>query len=127
MTARGAPPTTPVAAARSAGRDPATLSARVERASARTVLRVRGTLRADTAARLRELVSDALDHDPAELVLHLGDVVAGDDLGLWVLPAMAGDAARRGVPLLVVVPARALRVRLRRLGGHPLDLSDAIT
>jgi anti-anti-sigma regulatory factor len=106
--------------------EPPTLSARLERASARTVLRVRGTLRVDTAARLRELVSDALDDGPTELVLDLGDMVAGDDLGLWVLPAMAGDATRRRVPLLVVVPDRALRTRLRCLGGHPLDLTDRI-
>lgn len=129
MTARGLPggrgrtPATHLA--ERAGEAPA-LSAGVEHASAHTVLRVRGTLRVDTAARLRELVSDALDDGPVQLVLDLGDMVAGDDLGLWVLPAMSGDAARRRVPLLVVVPDRALRTRLRCLGGHPLDLTDRI-
>lgn len=88
------------------------------------VVRLHGGLRAATACVLREAVEGALDGGPTAVVLDLTDVVAEDDLGLWVIPAVAGDAHARGVAFTVVAPKRTLRIRLRRLGGRPFDITD---
>lgn len=61
---------------------------------------------------------------PAAGVLDLAAVTAHDELGLWVVPALAGDAQRCGVQLTVVPPIRHLRGRLRRLSGRPIDITD---
>ncbi|MCD2185852.1 STAS domain-containing protein [Actinomycetospora soli] len=89
-----------------------------------TVVRLAGGLRAATACVLREAVEGALDDGSAAVVLDLTDVVAEDDLGLWAIPAVAGDAHARGVAFTVVAPKRSLRIRLRRLGGRPFDLTE---
>ena len=73
---------------------------------------------------LREAVESALDGGSTTVVLDLTDVVAEDDLGLWVIPAVAGDAHARGVAFTVVAPRRSLRIRLRRLGARPFDITD---
>ncbi len=100
------------------------LSVTVETHRRTTVIRLRGSLRCATAATLRQTVETVLATGPATVVLDLAEVVADDELGLWVLPAMAGDAQRVGVPLVVVAPARDLRSRLRRLGARPIDITD---
>lgn len=123
MAPRSTPMTTTVPAGRGAGCE---VGATTESLGRTTVLRLHGTLRAATAHAVRELVDDALEASPAVLVLDLADLVAGDDLGLWVLPAMSGDAARRGVRLVVAAPGRPLRLRLRRLGGHALEITDVV-
>ncbi|WP_433803286.1 STAS domain-containing protein [Actinomycetospora sp. CA-084318] len=89
------------------------------------VIRLSGGLRAGTARVLREAVEGALDGGSTAIVLDLTDVVAEDDLGLWVIPAVAGDAHARGVAFTVCAPKRGLRIRLRRLGGRPFDLTDS--
>ena len=91
-----------------------------------TVIRLGGSLRCATAPVLREAVDAALDDRPVTVVLDLAGLRADDELGLWVLPAMAGDAARRGVDLVIAAPDRALRVRLRRLGGHHLNITETV-
>jgi anti-sigma B factor antagonist len=101
-----------------------TLSAVFEADERTTVIRLVGSLRCATAPFLREAVDAALARRPTTVVLDLADVTADDELGLWVLPAMAGDAGRRGISLVVGAPHRALRVRLRCLGGHPLEIID---
>jgi anti-anti-sigma factor len=90
------------------------------------VIHLAGSLRSATAPTLREEVDGVLDQRPATVVLDLTDITADDELGLWVLPAMAGDAARHGINLIVTAPHRALRVRLRRLGGHHLQITEAV-
>ncbi|WP_018331433.1 STAS domain-containing protein [Actinomycetospora chiangmaiensis] len=90
-----------------------------------TVVRLSGGLHAGTARLLRESVEGALDGGPTTVVLDLTDVTADDDLGLWVIPAVAGDAHARGVAFTVVAPKRSLRIRLRRLGGRPFEITDA--
>ncbi|MCD2192173.1 STAS domain-containing protein [Actinomycetospora endophytica] len=87
---------------------------------------MRGSLRSATAATLREAVEGALGARPAAVVLDLTAVVADDELGLWVVPAVAGDAARCGIPLTVVAPDRRLRTRLRRLGARHVEITDVI-
>jgi hypothetical protein len=59
------------------------------------------------------------------MVIDLAEVTADDDLGLWVVPAVAGDALRRGVRLTVVVPDRHLRARLRLLGARQIEITDS--
>ena len=100
------------------------LTATVATLPSATVVRLAGGLRSRTATVLREAVEGALDGGSMMLVLDLTDVVAEDDLGLWVIPAVAGDAHARGVVFTVVAPKRALRSRLRRLGGRPFDITD---
>jgi anti-anti-sigma regulatory factor len=123
-------PARPVAALRSRPfqRDcpeaPGGLSATIENDRLTAVIRLRGSLRYDTAATLRETVDAALATEPTTIVLDLADVVADDDLGLWVVPAAAGHAHRAGVEFVVVAPVRALRLRLRRLGGRPVEITD---
>ncbi len=102
------------------------LSATLETDRRTTVIRLRGSLCCATAATLRETVETALATTPARVVLDLTAVVADDELGLWVVPAVAGDAQRGGVQLIVVAPARQLRIRLRRLGGRPIDITDTV-
>jgi anti-anti-sigma regulatory factor len=103
---------------------PGGLSATIETDRLTVVIRLRGSLRYDTAATLRETVDAALTTEPTTIVLDLADVVADDDLGLWVVPAVAGHAHRGGVDFVVVAPVRALRLRLRRLGGRPVEITD---
>lgn len=74
-----------------------------------------GSLRCANAPTLHETLDAALEQGPATVVVNRVEVRADDELGLWVLPAMADDAARRGIALVVAGPHRALRVRLRRL------------
>jgi anti-anti-sigma regulatory factor len=100
------------------------LSATIETNRSTAVIRLRGSLRYDTAATLRETVDAALATEPATVVLDMAAVVADDDLGLWVVPAVAGHAHRGGVDFVVVAPVRALRLRLRRLGGRPVEITD---
>jgi anti-anti-sigma factor len=100
------------------------LSATIETDRSTAVIRLRGSLRYDTAATLRETVDAALATEPATVVLDLAAVDADDDLGLWVVPAVAGHAQRGGVEFVVVAPVRALRLRLRRLGGRPVEITD---
>jgi anti-anti-sigma regulatory factor len=102
------------------------LSAIVETDGRTTVVRLAGSLRCATASALREAVDAALDERPDTVVLDLADARADDELGLWVLPAMAGDAGRRGIDLVIAAPARALRVRLRRLGGRDLEITETV-
>lgn len=100
------------------------LSATIEADDLTTVIRLRGSLRAATAATVRETVETVLATRPAGVVLDLAGVVAEDELGLWVVPAVAGDAQRCGVLLTVVAPDRKLRIRLRRLGARPIEITD---
>lgn len=102
------------------------LSAVVETDGSTTVIHLAGSLRCATAPTLREAIDAALDERPDTVVLDLADAHADDELGLWVLPAMAGDAGRQGIDLVIAAPARALRVRLRRLGGHHLEITDSV-
>ena len=90
------------------------------------MIRLRGTLRADTAARAREAVAGALATAPAVVVLDMNAVTADDALGLWVLPAVAGNAERGGTRLVIAASSRVLRVRLRRLGVRCLDITDTV-
>lgn len=91
-----------------------------------TLVVVRGRLRASTTRVVREAVEEALAAAPAAIVLDLADVVADDELGLWVVPALAGDAAGRGVGFTVVAPTRSLRMRLRRLGARPVEITETV-
>jgi anti-anti-sigma regulatory factor len=102
------------------------LSAVVDTDGRITVIHLAGSLRCATAQTLREAVDAALDERPATVVLDLADASADDELGLWLLPAMAGDAGRQGIDLVIAAPARALRVRLRRLGGRHLEITDRV-
>ncbi|MFC5064657.1 STAS domain-containing protein [Actinomycetospora atypica] len=90
------------------------------------VIRLRGGLGAGTVAVLREAVEGVLATGPAAVVLDLTDVVADDELGVWVVPAVAGEAAGRGVGFTVVAPDRALRMRLRRVGARHVEITDAL-
>ena len=101
-----------------------TLTGTVETDGHTTVIRLVGSLRCATAPVLRESLDAVLEQRPDTVILDLAEVTADDELGLWVLPAMAGDTAHRGIKLLIAAPTRALRVRLRRLGGHHLDITD---
>ena len=103
------------------------LSAVVETDGRTTVIHLAGSLRSATAPTLREAIDAALDERPDTVVLDLADAHADDELGLWVLPAMAGDAGRQGIDLVIAAPARALRVRLRRLGGRHLEITDTVS
>jgi anti-sigma B factor antagonist len=105
---------------------PDALTASVDTEGPTTVIRLTGSLRCATAPALREAVDAALEERPATVVLDLAGLRADDELGVWVLPAMAGDAARRGIGLVVAAPDRALRVRLRRLGGHKLEITETV-
>jgi anti-anti-sigma regulatory factor len=89
-----------------------------------SVIRFRGSLRATTAATLREAVEAVLAARPSAIVIDLSAVTADDELGLWAVPAVAGDAGRCGVQLTVVAPNRNLRTRLRRLGGRYIEITD---
>jgi anti-anti-sigma regulatory factor len=120
----GTRPAPPAQRVRTGGTMDGGLTATVATFPAATVVRLAGGLRSRTATVLREAVESALDDGSTTLVLDLTDVVAEDDLGLWVIPAVAGDAHARGVAFTVVAPKRALRSRLRRLGGRPFDLTD---
>lgn len=91
-----------------------------------TVIHLAGSLCCATAPALREAIDAALDDRPDTVVLDLADAHAADELGLWVLPAMAGDAGRQGIDLVIAAPARALRVRLRRLGGRKMEITDTV-
>lgn len=91
-----------------------------------TVIHLAGSLRCATAPALREAIDAALGDRPDTVVLDLADAHADDELGLWVLPAMVGDAGRQGIDLVIAAPARALRVRLRRLGGRNLEITDTV-
>jgi anti-anti-sigma factor len=102
------------------------LRASVDTDGATIVIRLAGSLRCATAPALREAVDAALDELPVTVLLDLAGLRADDELGLWVLPAMAGDAARRGIDLVVAAPDRALRGRLRRLGGHQLEITETV-
>lgn len=104
----------------------AALRASSDSDGATTVIHLAGSLRCATAPALREALDAALDQRPATVVVNLAEVRADDELGLWVLPAMAGDAARRGIELVIAAPHRALRVRLRCLGGHHLQITDVV-
>jgi len=90
-----------------------------------SVIRFRGSLRATTAATLREAVEAVLAARPSAIVIDLSAVIADDELGLWAVPAVAGDAGRCGVRLTVVAPNRNLRTRLRRLGGRYIEITDS--
>lgn len=123
MAARRARP--PRALPRSESAEAArTLSATVETHEQTTVIRLSGSVRCATAPVLREALDAVLAERPVTVVLDLAEVTADDELGLWVFPAMAGYAARRGIEMIVAAPGRALRVRLRRLGGHHLEVTD---
>lgn len=100
------------------------LSATVKAHRATAVIQLRGSLSCATAAILRETVEAVLATGPAAVVLDLAAVVADDELGLWVVPAVAGDAQRLGVGLTVVAPERHLRTQLRRLGGRHVEITD---
>lgn len=102
------------------------LTASVDSDGSTAVVHLTGSLRSATAPALRDAVDAVLDQRPATVVLNLTEISADDELGLWVLPAMAGDAARHGIDLLVTAPHRALRVRLRRLGGHHLQITETV-
>jgi anti-anti-sigma factor len=102
------------------------LSAIVETDGRTTVIHLAGSLHCATAPALREAIDAALDERPDTVVLDLADAHAADELGLWVLPAMAGDAGRQGINLVIAAPARALRVRLRRLGGRNLGITETV-
>ncbi|MDL5158775.1 STAS domain-containing protein [Actinomycetospora termitidis] len=102
----------------------AELEAIVGESPGATVIRLRGRMRAGTARVLREAVEGVLAAGSTSLVLDLSEVVADDELGLWVVPAVAGEAHDAGVAFTVVAPHRSLRSRLRRLGGRPFDLAD---
>ena len=107
--------------------DPGGLEAAVETRERGVVLRVCGTLRARSAPTLRDAVTAALrvsEAPPPVVVVDLTTVIADDELGLWVLPAMAGDLERVGSALLITVPARRLRMRLRRLGARHLEITE---
>jgi anti-anti-sigma factor len=102
------------------------LRAIVETDGRTTVIHLAGSLCCATAPTLREAIDAALDDRPDTVVLDLADAHAADELGLWVLPAMAGDAGRQGIGLVIAAPARALRVRLRSLGGRHLEITDSV-
>jgi anti-sigma B factor antagonist len=102
------------------------LSAIVETDGRTTVIHLAGSLCCATAPALREAIDAALDDRPDTVVLDLANAHATDELGIWVLPAMAGDAGRQGIDLVIAAPARALRVRLRRLGGRHLEITDTV-
>jgi anti-anti-sigma regulatory factor len=102
------------------------LNAIVETDGRTTVIHLAGSLCCATAPALRGAIDAALDDRPDTVVLDLANAHAADELGLWVLPAMAGDAGRQGIDLVIAAPARALRVRLRRLGGHHLEITDTV-
>jgi anti-anti-sigma regulatory factor len=102
------------------------LRANVETHGRTTVIHLVGSVCCATAPALREAVHAVLAERPVTVVLDLAEVTADDELGLWVLPAMAGDAAQREIALLIAAPTRALRVRLRRLGGHHLEITDTL-
>ena len=123
MTSRGDPGSRP---ADRPGTSAGALHASVATDGPTTVIRLGGSLRCATAPALREAVDAALDGRPVTVVLDLAGLRADDELGLWVLPAMAGDAARRGIDLVIAAPDRALRVRLRRLGGHHLNIAETV-
>jgi anti-anti-sigma regulatory factor len=101
------------------------LSASIDTDRPTPAIRLRGSLRATTAAALRDAVEIVLACRPAALVIDLAEVTADDDLGVWVVPAVAGDALRRGVRLTVVVPDRHLRARLRLLGARRIEITDS--
>ena len=109
-----------------AGAAAESLSAIAETDGRTTVIHLAGSLGCATAPALREAIDAALDDHPDTVVLDLADVHAADELGLWVLPAMAGDAGRQGIDLVIAAPARALRVRLRRLGGRILEITETV-
>lgn len=109
-----------------AGASAESLRAIVETDGRTTVIHLAGSLCCATAPTLREAIDAALDDRPDTVVLNLADAHAADELGLWVLPAMAGDAGRQGIDLIIAAPARALRVRLRRLGGRHLEITDTV-
>jgi len=90
-----------------------------------TVIRFRGSLRATTAATLRKAVEVVLAARPSAILIDLSAVIADDELGLWAVPTVAGDAARCGVQLTVVAPNRNLRTRLRCLGGRNIEITDS--
>ena len=69
-----------------------------------TVIHLAGSLCCATAPALREAIDAALDDRPDTVVLDLADAHAADELGLWVLPAMAGDAGRQGIALVIAAP-----------------------
>lgn len=100
------------------------LDAAVDRGTSTAVIRLRGSLHCGTAATLREAVESALSDRPEAVVLDLTAVVADDELGLWAVPTVAGDAERCGIPLTVFVPNRKLRTRLRRLGARHVEITD---
>jgi anti-anti-sigma regulatory factor len=102
------------------------LSAIVESDGGTIVIHLVGSLQCATAPTLREAINSALEERPDRVVLDLADAHADDELGLWVLPAMAGDAGRQGIDLVIAAPARALRVRLRRLGGRHLEITETV-
>jgi anti-anti-sigma regulatory factor len=102
------------------------LDAEVDHGTTTAVIRLRGSLRSGTAATLREAVESALSARPSAVVLDLTAVVADDELGLWAVPTVAGDAARCGIPLTVVAPNRKLRTRLRRLGARHVEITDVV-
>ena len=103
-----------------------TLRGTVEIDGRTTVVRLVGSVRCATAPALREALDAVLAQQPHTVVLDLAEVTADDELGLWVLPAMAGDAGRQGIELLIAAPHRALRIRLHRLGGHHLEITHVL-
>lgn len=90
------------------------------------VIRLHGGLGSGTVAVLREAVEGVLATGPLAVVLDLTDVVADDELGLWGVPAVAGDAHNRGIGFTVVAPNRTLRSRLRCLGARHVEITDAM-
>ena len=66
-----------------------------------TVIRLRGGLGAGTVAVLREAVEGVLARGPVAVVLDLTDVVADDELGVWVVPAVAEAAGEKQGDLAV--------------------------
>ena len=122
-TRRAAPDSQPRSRA---GAGAESLSVIVETDGHTTVIHLAGRLCCATAPTLREAIDAALDDRPDTVVLDLADAHAADELGLWVLPAMAGDAGRQGIALVIAAPARALRVRLRRLGERRMEITDTV-
>jgi anti-anti-sigma factor len=95
------------------------LSCEAEHADEVVTLRLRGTLRADTAPVLRAAVLKSLTDEPAAVVIDMAGVDEIDDLGLIILPTLARAlAAWPGAKLAVT---RASPRIVRRLRATPMD------
>lgn len=93
------------------------LTVTVLRSRAVTVIEIRGELRLDTAPIVRVAGMKELAEQPAGLMLDVGAMKLGDELGLTVISALARRANRDpGIRVVVARPSPAVRRQMRRLG-----------